>query len=407
MHMELLNEFTDQLHEWSLSGREPLLASNDLRYFLDLQEKRLKSSDTIREEEYVHVKEEINGHLDRRENGYSSRIMYREARQNITYLKDGKKVKKISRPVNLYATFIDKEGHEDKECVCPNCGNSMSILKAREGCPYCGTFFETADIYPCVSSYYTVPGIVERATLMPKLKKELLICGIGSGIILFILFFVTQDDMDMVFRILLSLFMSAIYGGVCAFIWYMLRSIVLLIRMFAEAGRALPLMKTLNARKKMLQFMKPYDPDFSYEAFEGRVISLLRTIVFSNQRNTLSIYESNNDLSGFDDVVDMQYRGAVYIKKCERIADLLRVEGIAYLTDTYIDRRVHEKDEKIRFVLQKEAEGHADPGFSIHRVNCLSCGGTFDAMHQRNCPYCGNPYDLKKKDWIVKEMKKI
>jgi len=27
-------------------------------------------------------------------------------------------------------------------------------------------------------------------------------------------------------------------------------------------------------------------------------------------------------------------------------------------------------------------------------------------MHQSCCPYCGNPYDLKKKDWIVHDMRK-
>ena len=76
--MEELNQFTQQLHEWSLSGKEPLLASKDLRFFLDLQDKSLKSSGTIREEEYSHVKEEIKGCLDRKENGYSSKILYRE-----------------------------------------------------------------------------------------------------------------------------------------------------------------------------------------------------------------------------------------------------------------------------------------------------------------------------------------
>jgi hypothetical protein len=80
------------------------------------------------------------------------------------------------------------------------------------------------------------------------------------------------------------------------------------------------------------------------------------------------------------------------------------VEGTAYLTDTYIRRSVREKDEKIRFVLEKETDAHADPGFSIHRVCCSTCNGSFDAMHQSNCPYCGNPYDLKKKDWIIKDM---
>ena len=66
--------------------------------------------------------------------------------------------------------------------------------------------------------------------------------------------------------------------------------------------------------------------------------------------------------------------------------------------------KMREKDEKIHFVLEKEADGRDDPGFSIHRVSCPTCGGSFDAMHRIHCPYCGNPYDLKKKDWIIKDM---
>lgn len=406
--MNLLEDFTDQLHEWSISGKEPLLSSKDLRYYLDLQEKRLKKTGTIREEEYSHVKEEINGAIERSENGYSSKIQYREAVQHITYLKNGKQLKKIRRPVNLYVSFLDKQGHEDRQYTCPNCGNRMSALQARDGCPYCGTFFETDEIYPCVSYYYTVPGIVERASLMGNLKKEILICGILCGVSVFMIsFFYAYKDAEILADLLISLFMGGLCGGVSAFLWYMMRSFILLIRVFFEAGRALPMLKTLNSRKKMLRFMEDHDPDFSYEAFEGRVISLLRTIVLSDDRDTLSIYESGRELSDFDDVVDMQYRGAVYVRKCEKIDDQLRIEGIAYLTDTYIKKSVHEKDEKISFILYKEADGHSDPGFSIHRVSCSSCGGSFDAMHQRNCPYCGSAYELKKKDWIVKEMKKI
>ena len=405
--MEILDQFTEQLHEWSLSGKEPLLASNDLRYFLDQQEKRLKDSGTIREEEFSHVEEEIKGSLDRKENGYSSRILYREAMQNITYHKDGKQVRKIRRPVTLYVSFTDRDGHEDREYTCPNCGNSMSAMQARDGCPFCGTYFETDDIYPCVSSYYTVPGIVERAGLMDRIKKEMLITGLIIGSIAFFLYMFSWTDIPVLFRIPLALLAAAFGGGMAAIMWYFLRSIFLLIRVIKEAGRSMPLLKTLRSRRKMLDFMKAYDPEFSYEAFEGRVISLLRAIIFSDDRDRLSIYESDRDLSDFDDIVDMQYRGTIYIRKCEKINGLLSVEGDAYLTDTYIRNSLKEKDEKIRFILQKEIDAHADPGFSIHRVLCPSCGGSFDALHRRNCPYCGNPYDLKKKDWIVADMMKV
>lgn len=404
--MNQLDQFAAELHEWSKNGKEPSCASRDLRFFLDLQEKRLKSADVVREEEFVHVKDEIRGCSERKENGYSSKILYREAMQNITYQKNGKQIRKIRRPVTLYVTFVDQEGHEDRQYVCPSCGHTLSALTARDGCPYCGAYFETDDVYPCVSSYYTVPGIVERAGLMDRMNKEMRIAGCVCGVLLALTSFIVWNDMEMIFRILASLFMGAFYGVVFAFIWYMFRSFILMLKVFREAGRAMPLLKTLRSRNKMIEFMKSYDPDFSYEAFEGRVISLLRTIVFSDERETLSVFEGNRDLSSFDDIADMQYRGALYIRKCECVDRLLRVEGTAYLSDTYVKRSVREKDEKISFILEKEIDGHADPGFSIHKVSCLSCGGSFDAMHQRECPYCGNPYDLKKKDWIVRDMKK-
>ena len=405
--MRQLDRFTDELHEWSLSGKEPSCASRDLRYFLDLQEKRLKRSGTAREEDFTHVKEEINGCSDRTENGYSSRILYREAVQNITFRQNGKQIRKIRRPVNLYVTFVDKEGHEDREYICPSCGHTLSALQARDGCPYCGTFFETDDVYPCVSSYYTVPGIVERAGLMDRLKKEMILAGCICGAALAVLFFFARNDMVLGFRIAAALFTGAFCGAISAFIWYMIRSFTLLMKLFREAGRAMPMLKALRSRDKMLGFMKIYDPDFSYEAFEGRIISLLQIIAFSDDRDTLSVWEGDRNLSVFDSVADIQYRGAVYIKNCERKGRILRVEGTAFLTDTYVGGSVREKDEKIDFIVEKEADGHAGPGFSIHRVSCLSCGGSFDAMHQRNCPYCGNPYDLKKKDWIMKDMRKV
>ncbi len=402
--MNQLDQFTDELHAWSLTGKEPSCASRDLRYFLDQQEKRLKKEGITREEEYTHVKEEISGCANRTGNGYSSKMLYREAMQNIIYRKGEKQLKKIHRPVTLYANVVDKEGHENRSYTCPNCGHAMTALEARDGCPFCDTFFETDDVYPCVSSYYTVPGIVERAGLMDRLKKEMIIAGVSFGGILAVISFFSWNDMMLPFRILGALFFGALYGGVAAFIWYMLRSFLLLIRAFKEAGRSLPMLKALRSRNKMMAFMKPYDPDFSYEAFEGRVLSLLRSIIFSDDRDTLSVWEGRRDLSEFDDIADMQYRGAVYIRHCGMKDGLLRVEGTAFLTDTYIRKSVREKDETIRFVLEKEAGGPADPGFSIHRVKCPSCGGSFDAMHRRTCPYCDSRYELKKKDWIVKEM---
>ena len=98
--MQLLDPFTEELHAWSLNGKEPTCASRDLRYFLDQQEKRLKRAGTVREENFQHVVEEIRGCSFRKGNGYTSRMLYREAVQHITYQKNGKRMKKIRRPGN-------------------------------------------------------------------------------------------------------------------------------------------------------------------------------------------------------------------------------------------------------------------------------------------------------------------
>ena len=133
--MNNLDRFTEELHEWSVTGKEPADASRDLRFFLDLQEKRLRRAGVTREEEYTSVKDAVSGSVPRRGNGYTSRLQYREAVQTVTYLRGGKCVRRFRRPVNLYLNVVDREDHQDREYVCPACGNRMTALQARDGCP--------------------------------------------------------------------------------------------------------------------------------------------------------------------------------------------------------------------------------------------------------------------------------
>ena len=134
--MDQLEQFTNELHEWTLNGKEPVSASIGLRYLLNQQEARLKALGIQREEEFIHVKDELKGSIPREGNGFASKILYREARQNVTYRQNGKEIKKISRPVDLYVSCIDGEGVEPGTCTCHTGGHTMSASKARDGCPY-------------------------------------------------------------------------------------------------------------------------------------------------------------------------------------------------------------------------------------------------------------------------------
>ncbi|MBE6109277.1 MAG: hypothetical protein E7194_02540 [Erysipelotrichaceae bacterium] len=404
--MDILEQFTDELHEWSLTGREPVSASIDLRYMLDLQEARLKEQNILKEEEYIHVKDEIRGSLPRKGNGYTSKIIYREARQNLTYRRGDKVLRKYSRPVNLYVSVLDREDASRDTCTCPNCGHTMTAEEARDGCPYCGTHCEMEEVYPCAVSYYTVPSIVERGTLMENIKKELMISGVLCGLAVAVICFIAWNELPLLYRIPAALFMGTLYGGVFAFCWYMIRSLILLGKVFFAAGRSFSMLKGLNSRKKMTEFMQVYDPFFSYEAFEGRILSLLRSAAFENDRDFLAVWEGDGDLSFLDTVLDMQYRGALYIRRCEKNGEMLRVEGTAFMTDTYAGRSFKEIDEQFRFIAEKEISADYNPAFTLLRASCEGCGGSFDAVHQKCCPYCGRKYELKKKDWVLTDLKR-
>ena len=230
--------------------------------------------------------------------------------------------------------------------------------------------------------------------------------GVLCGSVLAVICFFVWNDMMLIFRILAALFMGMFYGGVFAFCWYMIRSLILAGKLFFEAGRSFSMLKGINSRKKMTEFMKAYEPEFSYEAFEGRILALLRSAAFEKDRESLAVWEGDDDLSGLNTVIDMQYRGALYIRRCENTGDILRVEGTAFLTDTYAGRRVREKDEQFRFCVEKEVTAEYNPAFTFLRVRCDGCGGSFDAVHLRNCPYCGRKYELKKKDWVLTGLKR-
>ncbi len=282
----------------------------------------------------------------------------------------------------------------------------MTAEEARDGCPYCGTHFEMEEVYPCAVSYYTVPSIVERGTLMENIKKELMISGVLCGLAVAVICFIAWNELPLLYRIPAALFMGTLYGGVFAFCWYMIRSLILLGKVFFVAGRSFSMLKGLNSRKKMTEFMQVYDPFFSYEAFEGRILSLLRSAAFENDRDFLAVWEGDGDLSFLDTVLDMQYRGALYIRRCEKNGEMLRVEGTAFMTDTYAGRSFKEIDEQFRFIAEKEISADYNPAFTLLRASCEGCGGSFDAVHQKCCPYCGRKYELKKKDWVLTDLKR-
>lgn len=404
----ILDAFLDSYHDWTLHGKGLKYASRELRYCLNMQKERLQEKGITVEDRYEHVKEEIKGSLVKQGDPYEAQILYRES-MRITAYRNGEKIlKEYKAPVTFYGCLLDKKNYEDRLCTCPNCGHQTMLSKLNDGCPYCGTVFETEDSYPCFTSSYDVNNIVERAGLMDRVKKRMMIVGVSAGLLIFAAyFFYTARDYVWYFRILASLFLGGLYGGVFAFMAYMGNSLFLMVKVFHEAGKSLKLLPGLNTKKKLTKKLEAIDPDFSFEYFEGRILSLFRTIAYSRDRSSLSIYTGQQDLSGLDDLIDIQYRGVLQLKGVRINENMTQVRIKAFLRNTYDKGRIYRKDENYLLTVERENGSHTDPGFSLLRIQCQNCGGSFDALHEKHCPHCGSSYDLVHDDWVIREIKKI
>ena len=395
-----LESFIEQYHKWTLDYTYPFITSTELNYYLSQKKKRLENKGLRIEEDYEHVKGEITGNLERKSDPFSVHILYREARHILKYFRDDKVIASFKEPVVLYASLLDKVGYEDHLIKCDNCGQEAMASVMRNGCPYCGTRFEMEDVYPCFTSFYSVPGLVEREKLKEDIKKYLLIAGIGSALIVFVLSFISYKEFGILGRILISLFSAVFGGGMFMVSMYMLMSITLLIRAFWEAGRSLPLLGGINTDKKLKEKMKKYDPDFSYAYFEGRLISLFRSIAFSDSRKDLSIYTGDSDLSFLDDVLDLSYRGVSKLQNFAVEEGRIKIDMKIFMHNTYADNKLKRKDENFTVTIEKDGKPD-DLNFNITKVHCPNCGSSFDAMHKKKCPYCGSEYKLVHDDWVI------
>ena len=404
--IDKLNAFTEELHEWSKGGKKPLLASKELRYVLDRQRERLDSKGISVEEKVDHTGDEITGRLVRKGEGISASIVYREAVRHKTVRSGERVLRKEKEPIIFYATLLEKPGTKDFSCTCPNCGHTELFSKMQNGCPYCGTVFEIEEVWPIFSSWYSVPGIVERATLMQNLKKYLSIVFAAAFALLTVITWFVQKDMDPLPRVPVSIFTGAVTGGMVTFLAYMLYSFRLLGKTFKEAGRAIPLLKGIKTKNKVEEVVRQYEPDFSYSYFEGRFISLLRAIAFTDDRKDLSIYEGNEDLSFFDNIIDMQYRGSIQLLSSQVSDGVIKLKLRAFMDDLRFDGRLRRKDETYIVSIEKDIDAKTDPGFDLCSVECKSCGASFDALHMKTCPYCNTPYRLVHDDWMITSIEK-
>ena len=279
------------------------------------------------------------------------------------------------------------------------------------GCKSCGTRFIIDDLFPKVTNFYHIKDEVDL--IRKILKPSMLICVLGmiATVMSYSLISninngnIVQGSDDFVFQIVQCVIVGLIYGTVSG---YILWAAFILIWMMIGAIKSLFLLGPhVRAKTQLPKVMRQIDPNFSYEFFIGKVINLMKLMIFSDDYTNLAAYDGKPMQNTFKDIVDISYDGTVRYNTLKTDGNYCYVDITVYTTVTKVDGGVLKSSkEKFRVVVCKNIHAIANAGFSIKNVNCRSCGGSFDATREHNCPYCGNPYHLGNDDWVVIEFNK-
>ena len=91
--------------------------------------------------------------------------------------------------------------------------------------------------------------------------------------------------------------------------------------------------------------------------------------------------------------------------KIEENGDYIEVTLRILMKNTYVTgRRCKKKKDTMYLRMRHNTVWKVQPDFSIVKVMCHGCSGSFDATKHRNCPYCHAEYNVGRDDWEVMEV---
>ena len=400
----LFEKFANQLSRWSKTGEEPKLGDWNIRAYLDLQEQRLKEKELKRTFDYS-----INGKvlkvgnfaIGQLMNYYNKRLNYSLGTEKITYEKNGRVIFKEKMDLPMYQLIKwpneDRGNWKSDTYVCDNCANIETIETFEEkGCPYCGTHFNVSEMYPKVTNFYILENLPNRKLTFEKLLK----IAVWAFIFAFVFSIGTKisgtefNGIDSFGAILLVFFIVLFLAG----LW--------LSPLIFTMAECMPVtFGMMGAKAKITSRLRKYDEAFSYDYFEGKALSLLRMTIFAKDATKTVQYRGEALPKSYADIVDMDYRGGLNVEKIAQKGEYIEVTLKVYMKNTYFVKGKCKKKNDTMFVrMRHNITWKVEPDFSIVKVCCHGCGGSFDATKHRNCPYCQKEYDAGRDDWEVLEI---
>ena len=408
-----LNEFRASLGAAIGRGDNISFLDSDNSYLLQLQHDRIMRKGL--EMDYdVYLRDENSKKFIAGSNWadahYASTVCFSSCGVKRAVKKGGKVCYKDDRKSVLYETITDVVNGihpDDDPCSCPNCGSVSTVAGLQNGCSYCGTRFQMDELFPKVTSYYFLDdvGMTKGEFKSGYLKAYLftiafmyIICLIVKGEV-----FLPHNLIKNSSRLIGVLVGIPLGSLVAAYFFYAYFLFMrLIVRAISSAGK----MGTVGSRKRFENRMKSISPEFSYEYFTSKAISLIKTAVFSRDEQELMFYEGGALDPKMKDIIDLNYGGALGCQSFVDEGNYVTVVTKAYFDILYAtEEKVYFKPQVFSATLRRRTDIPVDFNFSMTRITCPSCGASFDAMKLKNCPYCGSKYDIITDDWTLVELK--
>lgn len=412
----IIDKFVDEYSQWTVAGNVPEIASLDVNYALELQKHRLdehnaKIETVFSTKDSTFKDGAVKCFTVPDKGDYQTVIGCKDYKTTETVYVNNKKKRKSKIRQNLYVAVTRLlNQNADGALACPNCGAVSGIRELLTGCKSCGTRFIINDLFPKVTNFYAIKEVAggKKVVKNSAIAVVLITMFAFAGSLFFINYKngnLLPENSDFIMNIIICTLYGLIGGAFCGYLLWGLGMFMYLI--FGAIKSMFLLGPHIKAKTKLPKLMRQIDPNFSYEFFIGKVINLIKLMIFSDDYTNLAAYDGKAMQNKFKDIIDVKYDSTVKFNGFKINGSYCYVDITAYTTVLKIDcGDVKKAKEKFRIVVCKNINAIADAGFSIKKVSCKSCGGSFDATREHNCPYCGNPYHLGNDDWVVIEFNK-
>ncbi len=413
-YSSIRKQYTAELTNFYQGGAFPQRASADLRFALDCQRRRVAKFGLTMQKKFDKDGAENEKIFEHVQYPYTYTLTKNNCDYETDFYKNGKQVGRSDiTEETLYTGILDKQTQSQEQYTCKNCGHTDLLSKFTSGCPMCGTTYEMPQVYPCISGYYTRPTLISKKLYKGMMKGGFWYFGLLGAIFGTLAGLAIADEQGLAGgqAFAMVLFTILVFGGgllLFGFVFFHL-----LLGPLLAAKKATQVSKEVKenragaeTKSRMEADLKKYDEGFSYEYFEEKVLSLLRGIVFSENRNALTIYDGQDPLQYMNNIVDVEYCGTLEYVGSSVVDNVLRISAKAYVVSACYDNstgRVDFNKQVYQMILAKKVKKE-DYGFSIHAVNCKKCAGSFDAIHISTCPYCGAEYSLIEDNWVVNQI---